>query len=88
MVIIGAGEQRWDGWIPTGREDLDLLDRAGWNAWFGDRRANALLCEHVWEHLSEAQGRAAASPGSRSARGRRFGSAAFVPPGRATLPPL
>lgn len=59
-VIIGAGEQRWDGWIPTQQADLDLLDRATWAAWFGGRRADALLCEHVWEHLSEAQGRVAA----------------------------
>ncbi|CAM3572089.1 class I SAM-dependent methyltransferase [Deinococcus frigens] len=59
-VIIGAGEQRWDGWIPTQREQLDLLDRATWAAWFGSRRADALLCEHVWEHLNEQQGRAAA----------------------------
>ncbi|GGM20821.1 class I SAM-dependent methyltransferase [Deinococcus aerophilus] len=59
-VQIGAGEQRWEGWIPTGREELDLLDRATWAAWFGDCRADALLCEHVWEHLSEEQGRAAA----------------------------
>ncbi|GGO34408.1 class I SAM-dependent methyltransferase [Deinococcus humi] len=59
-VIIGAGEQRWDGWIPTQQEQLDLLDRTSWAAWFGGRRADALLCEHVWEHLSEAEGRAAA----------------------------
>lgn len=43
-VIIGAGEQRWGGWIPTGREDLDLLDRSTWEAWFGERRAAARLC--------------------------------------------
>lgn len=59
-VIIGAGEQRWDGWIPTGREELDLLDRASFERFFEERRADALLCEHVWEHLTEAQGRAAA----------------------------
>ncbi|GBF04390.1 hypothetical protein DAERI_010562 [Deinococcus aerius] len=59
-VIIGAGEQRWEGWVPTGRGDLDLLDRATWVRWFGDRRADALLCEHVWEHLTEEEGRAAA----------------------------
>jgi predicted SAM-dependent methyltransferase len=60
-VIIGAGEQRWDGWIPTHREDLDLCNRSTWAAWFGDRRPDALLCEHVYEHLTEAEGRAAAA---------------------------
>jgi len=59
-VIIGAGEQRWDGWIPTHREQLDLCDPATWAAWFGERRADALLCEHVFEHLTEDEGRAAA----------------------------
>lgn len=59
-VLIGAGDQRWDGWIPTGRGDLDLLDPTTWAAWFGERRADVLLCEHVWEHLTEEEGRAAA----------------------------
>ena len=59
-VIIGAGEQSWDGWIPTHREQLDLTKSGTWAAWFGDRRADALLCEHVFEHLTEAEGRAAA----------------------------
>ena len=60
-VIIGAGEQAWDGWIATHREQLDLCDRASWAAWCGDRRADALLCEHVFEHLTEAEGRTAAA---------------------------
>ena len=59
-LIIGAGDQRWDGWLPTNREQLDLLDRDGWEGAFRHRRADAFLCEHVWEHLSEAEGRAAA----------------------------
>lgn len=59
-VIIGAGEQRWDGWISTQREELDLLNRNSWLQWFGPRKADALLCEHVWEHLTLEQGRAAA----------------------------
>lgn len=59
-IIIGAGGQRWDGWLPTQREELDLLDRGTWEAFFGERRADAFLCEHVWEHLTEDEGRAAA----------------------------
>jgi predicted SAM-dependent methyltransferase len=60
-IIIGAGEQRWDGWIATHREQLDLLRRDEWVANFGARRIDALLCEHVWEHLTEQQGRLAAA---------------------------
>jgi predicted SAM-dependent methyltransferase len=59
-IILGAGDQRYPGWIATQREDLDLLDAAQWARQFGIRRVDALLCEHVWEHLSEAEGRAAA----------------------------
>ncbi len=59
-IILGAGEQRYPGWITTQREDLDLLRPELWRERFGDRRAAAFLCEHVWEHLTEAEGRAAA----------------------------
>jgi predicted SAM-dependent methyltransferase len=59
-IILGAGEQRYPGWVATQREDLDLLDAAQWARQLGDRRVDALLCEHVWEHLTEAEGRAAA----------------------------
>lgn len=59
-IIIGAGDQRWPGWIATQKEDLDLLNPAEWQKTFQIRSADAFLCEHVWEHLTEAQGREAA----------------------------
>ncbi|WP_045233994.1 class I SAM-dependent methyltransferase [Deinococcus pimensis] len=59
-VIIGAGDQAWDGWTPTHREELDLTDPASFERWFGERRADAFLCEHVWEHLTLEQGAEAA----------------------------
>ena len=59
-VIIGAGEQRWPGWVVTHQEQLDLLRREDWVASFAHRKPDALLCEHVWEHLDESEGRAAA----------------------------
>jgi len=60
QVIIGAGEQAYDHWIATQKEDLDLLDAACWDLKFRDRKADAFLCEHVWEHLTEQEGRRAA----------------------------
>ncbi|WP_371827223.1 hypothetical protein [Deinococcus sp. QL22] len=39
---------------------LDLTNRATFERYFGDRRADAFLCEHVWEHMTLEQGRAAA----------------------------
>ncbi|GGK37010.1 hypothetical protein GCM10008955_33640 [Deinococcus malanensis] len=60
QVILGAGNQAWDGWTPTQREQLDLTDRTSFERYFGDRRADAFLCEHVWEHLTSEQGLEAA----------------------------
>ncbi len=60
-IIIGAGDQDWPGWIPTHREELDLLNPADWENSFRFRRADAFLCEHVWEHLTETDGRFAAT---------------------------
>lgn len=60
-IIIGAGEQSYPGWIATQQEQLDLLNRDDWEASFADRPIDALLCEHVWEHLTEEQGRLAAA---------------------------
>lgn len=60
-VIIGAGTQTYPGWIATQREQLDLLKPDDWTASFSRRPADAFLCEHVWEHLTEAEGRAAAA---------------------------
>jgi predicted SAM-dependent methyltransferase len=59
-VIIGAGEQRWDGWIATQQVQLDLLRRDTFERFFGEDRATAFLCEHTWEHLTIAEGREAA----------------------------
>ncbi len=60
-IILGAGEQSYSGWIATQQEQLDVVKRNDWEASFSNRRIDALLCEHVWEHLTEEQGRLAAS---------------------------
>lgn len=55
-IIIGAGDQRWPGWIHTQKEELDLLNPKEWEISFRNRRADAFLCEHVWEHLTREEG--------------------------------
>lgn len=60
-ISIGAGNQAWPGWIATQGNELNLLRRDQWETIFGERRIDALLCEHVLEHLTEAEGRAAAT---------------------------
>ena len=59
-VIIGAGEQHRDGWTPTQKEQLDLTRPESFATYFGKSRADALLCEHVWEHLHPREAVAAA----------------------------
>jgi predicted SAM-dependent methyltransferase len=61
-VIIGAGLAKYDsGWIPTNQQVLDLLDDADWQRAFGMHRIDAILAEHVWEHLTPADGKQAAA---------------------------
>ncbi|EUJ33930.1 hypothetical protein MFLO_01890 [Listeria floridensis FSL S10-1187] len=55
-VIIGAGETRIPGWLSTQENELDLLDAKTWLALFDENSIDALLAEHVWEHLSAADG--------------------------------
>ena len=60
-IIIGAGNQDWPGWLATQKKTLDLLYPEDWTNSFHSRLVNAFLCEHVWEHLTESEGRAAAA---------------------------
>ncbi|MCB1103498.1 MAG: hypothetical protein KDK74_02105 [Cephaloticoccus sp.] len=59
-ILIGAGSQTHPGWISTQKQTLNLLDRSTFEQFFETRKAAAFVCEHVWEHLTEQQGRDAA----------------------------
>lgn len=59
-IILGAGKQSYSGWIATQKKDLDLKNSDSWEKLLGLRRVDVLLCEHVWEHLTEPEGRQAA----------------------------
>jgi predicted SAM-dependent methyltransferase len=59
-VILGAGGTTQEGWISTDRPELDLTDPGSFSRYFGDRKADAFMAEHVWEHLDAAQGLKAA----------------------------
>ncbi|MEL6981933.1 MAG: hypothetical protein AAFO29_05880 [Actinomycetota bacterium] len=67
-VIIGAGDQRYEGWVATEQEQLDLADADSFEVFFGSTRADGLLCEHVWEHLDLDEARQAAHNCFRSLR--------------------
>ncbi|NGZ76923.1 class I SAM-dependent methyltransferase [Saccharibacillus alkalitolerans] len=55
-IIIGASSQRYTGWIQTQQEQLNLLEAKDWEQSFKDRKIDAILSEHVWEHLTYEEG--------------------------------
>ena len=60
-IVVGAARTAYPGWASTDRATLDLLRRDDFaRHWEPDSR-EAFLAEHVWEHLSEEQGRRAAA---------------------------
>lgn len=60
-LVIGAGEYRNNpGWVHTQEDELNLLRREQWTQRFAANSIDALLAEHVWEHLDGDEGLAAA----------------------------
>jgi len=59
-IVVGAADRADAGWIPTEQEYLDLLIPSDWEQFFQPGSIDAILAEHVWEHLTVEQGRAAA----------------------------
>lgn len=59
-IVIGSGGISDDGWLPTDIETLDILKDTDWQRLFKNYPIKAILAEHVWEHLGENEGVAAA----------------------------
>ena len=59
-IVLGAGRTVYPGWYSTNRETLDLLKRGDFARHWQPGTREAFLAEHVWEHLSEDDGRTAA----------------------------
>ncbi len=59
-IVIGSSGLHDRGWIPSDIEYLDLLKPETWARYFEPGAIRCLLAEHVWEHLSEADGLKAA----------------------------
>jgi|GEM_PF-195705 len=55
-LVVGAGRTDYDGWISTNIDSLNLLDSSDWKSVLGHIRIDRVLAEHVWEHLSPADG--------------------------------
>lgn len=59
-IMVGAGPVRLEGWVATDIDSLDLLREESWGSVLRTESVAAILAEHVWEHLDEAEGREAA----------------------------
>jgi predicted SAM-dependent methyltransferase len=54
-IVLGASATFDPGWIPTEIEALNLLREQDWERFFQPGSIDALLAEHVWEHLTEKE---------------------------------
>lgn len=60
-LVVGTSGSAPAGWIATDISSLNLLDEADWRRRFREGSLDAILAEHVWEHLTIDEGRAAAA---------------------------
>lgn len=59
-IIVGSGGMGEPGWIATDDNQLDLVKADQWESLFAPASLDAILAEHVWEHLTHEEGLAAA----------------------------
>jgi predicted SAM-dependent methyltransferase len=59
-IVLGASGIFDAGWIPTDIGVLDILNEQHWTRTFAENSIDAILAEHVWEHLTPDQGLCAA----------------------------
>lgn len=59
-IVVGASNLYDKGWIPTEIDFLNLLKESDWQSLFKRESIDAILAEHVWEHLSLEEGAKAA----------------------------
>lgn len=60
-IVVGSSGITPEGWIQTDIEYLDLLQASDWKRFFREGSVAAILAEHVWEHLTPADGAQAAA---------------------------
>ena len=59
-IIVGASGGSQKGWVSSEIYILDLLKPNGWKRYFANNSIDAILAEHVWEHLTKEGGAIAA----------------------------
>jgi len=56
-IVIGSSGVFDDDWVATDAHELNLVDRNTWSKYLEPASVDALLAEHVWEHLTLEEGR-------------------------------
>ncbi len=59
-IVIGASGLFEPGWLPTEITFVNLLKPGDWSRLFVPNSLDAMLAEHVWEHLTQEEGLIAA----------------------------
>lgn len=60
-IIAGSAGTQFKGWISTDRDVLNVLDQRAWRSYFTVNSLDAILAEHVWEHLTPQEAAIAAT---------------------------
>jgi predicted SAM-dependent methyltransferase len=55
-LVVGASKIKYPGWILTEIDFLNILRDEDWAYSFKTNSIDAILAEHVWEHLTRAEG--------------------------------
>jgi predicted SAM-dependent methyltransferase len=55
-VAVGADGTHYDGWIHTDINTHNILSDSEWSRLFRPGSLRNVLAEHVWEHLTQAEG--------------------------------
>lgn len=58
-LVIGSGNTQYEGWLSTDLRMLDITNPADWRKYFYPNCFDRMLAEHVLEHLSADENRAA-----------------------------
>lgn len=60
-LVLGASGIAEPGWIATDQDTLDVADDAAWARYFKPGSIDAIMAEHMWEHLPTDVSEAAAN---------------------------
>ncbi len=55
-LFLGANRKYQPGWIPTEIYNLNILRPHDWERYFSESSVDAMVAEHVWEHLTKEEG--------------------------------